>query len=477
MIKKYSLILAVVLALCSFGIAGAAQIDGLQNAAGPNLPIADDGFGATDNLHVYVNPSGFGDALIYGYYNVRDNNVNYFQIVNTDTVNGKVVKVRFREAKTIKDACGVGVDCGSREVLDFIVCLSKGDVWTAAVTGFGAGPAQVCAIDPDVDGTHFTLTGPQVPACSKGGQPFATQITPTVTITADQTKEGYFEVLAYGNWGTTSCAINGRNATGNAGNDLMGINYLQNDVTGMTYTYKATALADWNTVAVNPQTTGAEEFNLTNGTDNFWAPNVLTSLFAVDYVLTRSELFGTYLIDTAFDAETEMVVTFPTKMLNQLYPTTLFDDPQVGYNVWDTAENTITPQAGFSPSFTPTNQLPHEVNVINLYNDAGNDVGTTIFTSDVQGNLDATTFGLGWLGIDLTPSTSCTSGTSADATVSCTRYGGLFAGGAGQGVTALSAGLPSIGYVFQNVGGVPASFPMGYKVNTVTPGTLVIAVP
>jgi hypothetical protein len=465
MIKKYLLFLAVVVAVFSFGFASAAQIDGLQNAAGPNLPVADDGSGATDPLHVYVNPAGFGDALIYGYYNVRDNNVNYFQLVNTDTHNGKVVKVRFREAATIKDACGIGKDCGSREILDFVVCLSPGDVWTGAITGSGTGVGEVCSLDPDLSPGHPTATAPTLPACSKGGQPFATTITSSgVTITPDQTKEGYFEVLAYGNWGGSSCVVGGNNASGVAGNYMMGTNYIINDVTGATYAYKATALADWNMTTVNPQTTNAEDFNLSNGTDNYWG----TSLYAVDYVLTKANVLGTYAIDPSLSAETEMAVTFPTKLLNQLEPTSLFDSPVVTYSVWDTAENTITPQAGFSPSFTPTNELPNEVNMINLF-DASNDVSTTIFTSDVQGNLDATipgsTFGLGWLGVDLTPSASCTDAMSADATVSCTRYGGLFDGGVGAGTTAEAYGLPAVGYVFQNLGGATATFPVGYTAN------------
>lgn len=459
MIKKYLSVLTVALVLFSFGIAGAAQIDGLNNAAGPVLPIVDDGAAALSDLTAFVNPGGLGDALIYGYYNVRDNKVDYFQVVNTDIVNGVVVKIRFREAATIADACGVDVDCGSSEVLDFVICLSAGDVWTGAVTGFGAGPAILWSLDSD------TMTAPAIPAT---GQALATQITPTISIAADQTKEGYFEILSYGIWNTTTCAVDADNTVaGDPLDALMGTNYIIDEDNGQVFSYKATALASWNNAEVTPQTTGAEEFNLTSGL----TPDAIawgTSLFQVNYILTKADVYGTYVIDPTLNAETEMVVTFPTRMLNQIEPTTLFDDPTVAYSIWDTEENTITPTAGFSPSFTPTNQLPHEVNVLNIYN-AANSLTTTLFTSDVQGNLNAGTFNMGWLGVDLTIGSVCAIGAAPAATVSCSIYGGLLAGGAGAGTPARSFGLPAVAYVFQDIMGSQASFGVSYDTEIIQP--------
>lgn len=433
MTKKVFLMVAIFM-FAAFGIAGAAQIDGLANDAGPALPTI-----GQDPLHVYVNPGGLGDALLFGYFNVRGNKVDYFQIVNTDTTHDVAVKVRFREAETITKGCGETVDCGSLEVLDFIVCLSKGDVWTGAVTGFGTGPATLFSLDTD------TATVPAIPAA---GQAFATVVTANgLTITADQTKEGYFEVLGLGIIDLTKdeCA-NQVIPSGDAPNVLMGTNYLVDDEFAEGFLYKATALADFNNAPVQ-LTLGNEDYNLANGQD-------FTGLTAVDYVLTKSDLIGTYVTDPALGAETSMVVTFPTKILNQRNATNLFNNPAVRFNVWDTAENLITPTTGFSPSFIPTEELPNEVNVLNFCSNA-NSCASSIFVSGVQGDIKAVhptlgDFNLGWIDLDLTAGADCSEG------ISCVA--------ADQMAT---AGLPALGYDFQEMAGGAFSgvYPMSYKVN------------
>ncbi len=75
---------------------------------------------------VAVSSEGLGEALIYPYYTARGNNISLLSVVNT-TDQGKVVKVRFREAKD------------SRDVLDFNLYLSPWDVWTGGVSPNVAG--------------------------------------------------------------------------------------------------------------------------------------------------------------------------------------------------------------------------------------------------------------------------------------------------------------------------------------------------
>ena len=70
---------------------------------------------------VALSSEGTGEALIYPYYTARGATNTLISVVNT-TTQGKVVKVRFREAKD------------SRDVLDFNLFLSAYDVWTGAVT-------------------------------------------------------------------------------------------------------------------------------------------------------------------------------------------------------------------------------------------------------------------------------------------------------------------------------------------------------
>ena len=69
---------------------------------------------------VNLNPDGLGQVLIYPYYTVNAGNQTVLSVVNT-TDSAKAVKVRFLEGKN------------SREVLDFNLYLSKWDVWVAAL--------------------------------------------------------------------------------------------------------------------------------------------------------------------------------------------------------------------------------------------------------------------------------------------------------------------------------------------------------
>ncbi len=103
-----------------------------------------DGMVNTDDGIAHVNPGGMGDSLIYGYYNVRDN-INFITLANTSTADGAKVRIIFRNAKD------------SRECLDYSICLSKGDVYTAYLID-GGTTALVCPWDVD------TLTAPGVPA-------------------------------------------------------------------------------------------------------------------------------------------------------------------------------------------------------------------------------------------------------------------------------------------------------------------------
>lgn len=74
---------------------------------------------------VSVNAGGIGQINILPYYSVQEGNDTLISITNTDTTNGKAVKVRFRGAEW------------SDDVFDFQIFLSPGDMWTGAVTKDG----------------------------------------------------------------------------------------------------------------------------------------------------------------------------------------------------------------------------------------------------------------------------------------------------------------------------------------------------
>lgn len=78
-----------------------------------------------------VNAGGIGHIQLIPYFTVQNNNNTLLNVVNTDTVNGKAVKVRFRGARN------------SDDVFDFYVLLSPGDVWRTRVYQDEAGNTRL----------------------------------------------------------------------------------------------------------------------------------------------------------------------------------------------------------------------------------------------------------------------------------------------------------------------------------------------
>ena len=124
-----------------------------------------------------LSEGGVGHALVVPYFNAQNGNMTVLHVVNTDVVNGKAVKVRFRGA------------ANSDDILDFQVFMSPGDVWTAAVTAGADGVAQLVTADN-------TCT---LPKLTPGvAQSFITgRLNPALTgdALANQTREGYVEIF------------------------------------------------------------------------------------------------------------------------------------------------------------------------------------------------------------------------------------------------------------------------------------------
>lgn len=135
------------------------------------------GLGATGVAQAAVNGLEGGHVLFVPYYSAQEANNTLLSLVNTDTANGKAVKVRFRGA------------ANSDDVFDFQVFLSPGDVWTANISKGANGAAQLTTTDS---------------SCTK---PTASVLnaTPFLTNRLDQaltgdalmngTREGYVEIL------------------------------------------------------------------------------------------------------------------------------------------------------------------------------------------------------------------------------------------------------------------------------------------
>jgi len=127
-----------------------------------------------------LNQDGIGQMLLVPYFTAQAENSTLINLVNTDTVHGKAVKVRFRGA------------ANSDDIYDFQVFLSPGDVWTANVSKGADGRAQLTTNDA---------------SCTKPAKAVL-NVTPFVTARLDSaldtagkangTREGYVEIFNMG---------------------------------------------------------------------------------------------------------------------------------------------------------------------------------------------------------------------------------------------------------------------------------------
>lgn len=120
------------------------------------------------------NPDGVGHILLLPYFTVQGGNATLLNITNSDLVNGKAVKLRFR---------GAG---NADRLLDFSVFLAPGDVWTAELNQNPAtGLARLVTSD-----TSCTLP-------TQVSVDFATdRVNQTYPTYANETREGYVEIMS-----------------------------------------------------------------------------------------------------------------------------------------------------------------------------------------------------------------------------------------------------------------------------------------
>jgi len=122
--KKNVLSLSIAAMIGGLGFAGVASA-GVATILADSAQVAVPGLTkltATNATGLTVTPDGIGHILLAPYYSTQNGNGTLLSIVNTDQVNGKAVKVRFRGA------------ANSDDVFDFSLFLSPGDVWTANVS-------------------------------------------------------------------------------------------------------------------------------------------------------------------------------------------------------------------------------------------------------------------------------------------------------------------------------------------------------
>jgi len=307
----------------------------------------------------FLSEAGTGQVLLYPYYTVQNGYDTYVSVVNT-TGSAKAVKVRFIEAMA------------SREVLDFNLYLSPYDVWTGAVTTTADGNGALLRTG-DKSCTSPQITG-DVPF--RNGA-YTTQNDDILTDDLSRTREGYIEMIEMGDLGVpvayAAPAVGGNlawrvtHATSGANiglpNDcayvttqwvnfgvsdgfattgdlailppiggLFGSATLINVAQGTDYSYDPVAIEDFSpTLALHtrpgsllpklgnafpvstimratPGATNSRQAVITN-----WGLG--RGVDAISAVLMHSAVMNEYAIDSAINAGTDWVVTFPTKSL------------------------------------------------------------------------------------------------------------------------------------------------------------------
>jgi hypothetical protein len=456
---------------------------------------------------VNVSADGLGQVLIYPYYTTNGFTVggggggtiapynSLLSVVNS-TNSGKVVKVRFLEAKN------------SREVLDFNLWLSPHDVWTAAIipSGLGAGifTTDLSCTTPTVssDGTHPTNF---LNYAYTGGSADGEDITLT------RTKEGYVEIIEMGNvTGVTLAAIThaqpsppgkppgcGILPTGvTAPVDLVvgqgglfgGIS-LVNVLAGGDLTEDAIGLASFSNTTlwapagyttpdlsqVAPKTSVV--FNNTEVVTTDWTGITFNAIDPVSAIFMRDNVYNEFVLDTGTKSGTDWVITMPTKRYyydSSLNVTKLFqrnfrlggacDD--VFITQYNREEATVQSQSSFSPPPPGSiDQLCWEANVLTFNN-------TNVLASPqtIKQNI-GTQFINGWVSLNFFP-----------PSIAPPRHqlvgGATFRTNTGTGISTVQAsatynGLPVVGFAAEYFNNGTLTTPGGTGVQAFYTGAFV----
>ena len=446
MFKKAILtVLIAVFAVFSAGIATAGQVDGLASNNGPALPSLQD---------VYVNPGALGDALIRGYYNARGA-FNFLRVVNTSSL-GVAAKIRFRE----------GDD--SNEILDFFICLSPKDQWTAWIIGdeTGSNPASLVWYDDDTptypdpqddnDVTNNMFASVSFKYSSTGA---------ASVVSADDTNEGYYEILGVAAYDPGE-AVKTPYACGellgadpmklpnppddpkfsasdvepfkDVPNALFGAHVIIDigDLIAQTYALNMTALADCRNAPVSTITLGTE------GSPVFDDCN--DSIDGVNYALTKANTYALYDIEASLAGRSDIINVFPTRResiksatYSPFNPAALVDQDSgkvcidansnkscdasekdvcepIPTKIYDDAEHSPT-KTGFSPGKTSTPEKCHDVNYVVI----GVDNSPLLNTALLSYKIDASSYEIGWVREDFVNGAAyhyTTMGTTPDVT-------------------------------------------------------------
>jgi len=305
---------------------------------------------------VMLDPRGLGQVLVFPYYTVNAGQDTLLTVVNTSNV-GKAVKVTFREGYN------------GRETLRFNLFLSAHDTWVGAVSsidGSAASGARLGSPDHSCISGLASLPYPFSSAAYTGGPPgpgggsYPKDSGPQ---TIDRTREGFIEMIAIGDIapgsptdlaitpvqtgqpdaGTPPCnlpsSIGVMNDLVAPTSGLAGSGAIANVAEGTFYTYVADALSGFAFAPLITPISGPDEPNLSSAQARPSSHGVVATVFdasgeplqieyargidAVSAVFMADSIYNDYLVVDALGANTDWVVTFPTKQFyvdKILYP-------------------------------------------------------------------------------------------------------------------------------------------------------------
>ncbi|MGE3731584.1 MAG: hypothetical protein AB7F83_13675 [Lysobacterales bacterium] len=425
---------------------------------------------------VNLNPDGLGEVLVYPYYTVNNNLNTLISVVNTTDV-GKAVKVRFLEGRN------------SREVLDFNLYLSPFDVWTAAVFGLSDTGAGNLLTDDNSCTVPAIKGNTGLPALPDGRRyvPFVNFAyvgtnNDSGPDALSRTREGHFEMIEMGevnNITKGSLTAITHNAAGVPANcakvrnawiaasadpywiadantditppagGLFGTGSIVDVVNGKFYAYNADAVDAFSATNLhtNPGSTSpslasantspglAQAIVFSNGTLITADYPLAQAIDAVSAVFSHDALFNEFVTIDGGAADSEWVVTFPTKNryvdplssgsgtaippFTRIFPltgTTGTAPVDVNLTVFNreegpTIEGCVDPSDPACLPFSPlppegevnTPQLLWETNVITFNQADSITVGSSIFGSTLVANVDAAAIGVteGWMRLGL----------------------------------------------------------------------------
>lgn len=389
------------------------------------------------NADMFVNGNGLGDVLLYPLYTADAGNDTYISVTNT-TDKIKAVKVRMLEHKN------------SKEVLDFNLYLSPYDMWSAAITLDASGNPVIKTYDTSCTVGRVTTQGiafrnseysadsdkslarakighieliemgnvePSLDLATIGGR---TWTAGEAIIHGADNKPGNCDAVsaafrAGGVWAGANQNV-GVELTPDGESGLYGTGTIVNVEAGWQASYDAVALANTyddarhnkpgsvkpNFDDLKPEivTFDGSPYEMTD--DN----NVGAGYNAVSALLSKAAIYNDYIYGAGLNAQTDMVVTFPTRQAyidngyvipgdanSGLNPAVApFTQPwnpakseaceKVTITYWDHEENEYAPaDDDFSPApETPGFALCYETNILHVGSNSnlfGGDKGHT----------------------------------------------------------------------------------------------------